>query len=93
MFFPAKRRSSNLPFGAMMSSMTLHDIVVQCKDAGTRGRTYGRGRMLTDTHGCCGQQWEGVEGRRGMHGAALQRHGVLCRVFVVDYERARPRTR
>ena len=78
----AKRTNSNLPFGAMMSPMALHSIVMKYKDTDARGRTDSQ--TQTDTHGRCGRQWEDVEGSRGwdvMHGATLQRHGVVCCVI------------
>ena len=47
----AKRTRRNLPFGVMVSSMVLHDIVMQYKNADARGQTGGRGRTLTDVVG------------------------------------------
>ena len=70
--FIAKRKRSNLPFGVMMSSMALHGIVMQYKNADARGRTGGRGRTprtLWATMGRCG-------GRQG--------GGVRCTVPLYD---------
>ena len=77
----------------MMSSMALHDIVMQYKNTDARGRTGGRGWTLTDGVGDNKKVWREAGGWDGMHSAALQHHGVVrCRV-VVDCGRARPRTR
>ena len=58
-FFP-KETSSNLPFGVMMasmSSMSLHDIVIQHEDAGAQGGTDGRRRTGADTDGHLRTVW------------------------------------
>ena len=80
----AKRTRSNLPFGAMMSSMDLHGIVMQYKNADARRRTGVRGRTLTDVVGDDGKVWREAGGWDGMHSAALRQHGIVRRRVVVD---------
>ena len=82
----AKQTSSNLPFGAMMLLMVLHGIVMQYKDADAHRQTDICGRTLTDIVSNNGKVWRGAGGWDGMQGVALQYHGVVRCVFVVDYE-------
>ena len=76
-----------------MPSMALHGIVIQYKNADARKQTGGRRRTLTDIVGDDGKVWREAGGWDGMHGAALQYHGVVCRRVAVDCGRVLPRTR
>ena len=75
--------------------MALHDIVMQYKDTGARGGTYGHGQTQTgtDVMGDNGKMWREAGGWDGMYRVAVRGHGVVRHVFVVDCECVRHRTR